>query len=88
MKKNSSLFSYLLGMASIILFIPLIESITEVICGYIELLKIQSTKAVLKGNNEIAKLQQENEKENTEINTPVMGFQYNPQEDLDDFQDD
>ncbi len=88
MKKNSSLFSYLLGMASIILFIPLIESITEVICGYIELLKIQSTKAVLKGNNEIAKLQQENEKENTEINTPVMGFQYNPQEDLDDFDDD
>ena len=88
MKKNSSLFSYLLGMASIILFIPLIESITEVICGYIELLKIQSTKAVLKGNNEIAKLQQENEKENTEINTPVMGFQYNPQEDLDDFHDD
>ena len=88
MKKNSSLLSYLLGMASIILFIPLIESITEVICGYIELLKIQSTKAVLKGNNEIAKLQQENEKENTEINTPVMGFQYNPQEDLDDFQDD
>ena len=87
MKKNSSLFSYLLGMASIILFIPLIESITEVICGYIELLKIQSTKAVLKGNNEIAKLQQENEKENTEINTPVMGFQYNPQEDLDDFDD-
>jgi hypothetical protein len=75
-------------MASIILFIPLIESITEVICGYIELLKIQSTKAVLKGNNEIAKLQQENEKENTEINTPVMGFQYNPQEDLDDFDDD
>lgn len=88
MKKNSSLLSYLLGMASIILFIPLIESITEVICGYIELLKIQSTKAVLKGNNEIAKLQQENEKENTEINTPVMGFQYNPQEDLDDFDDD
>lgn len=85
MKKNSLLLSYLLGIVSIILFIPLFESITEVICGYIELLKIQSTKAVLKGNNEIAKLQQENEKENTEINTPVMGFQYNPQEDLDDF---
>lgn len=88
MKKNSSLFSYLLGMASIILFIPLIESITEVICGYIELLKIQSTKAVLKGNNEIAKLQQENEKENTEVCSNVIGFQYNPQEDLDDFDDD
>jgi hypothetical protein len=75
-------------MASIILFIPLIESITEVICGYIELLKIQSTKAVLKGNNEIAKLQQESEKENTEVCSNVIGFQYNPQEDLYDFDDD
>lgn len=88
MKKNSSLLSYLLGIASAILFIPLFESIAEVICGYVELLKIQSTKAVLKGNNEIAKLQQESEKENTEINTHVIGFQYNPQEDLDDFDDD
>ena len=87
MKKNSSLLSYLLGIASAILFIPLFESIAEVICGYVELLKIQSTKAVLKGNNEIAKLQLENEKENTEVCTNVIGFQYNPQEDLDDFDD-
>lgn len=88
MKKNSSLLSYLLGIASAILFIPLFESIAEVICGYVELLKIQSTKAVLKGNNEIAKLQLENEKENTEVCTNVIGFQYNPQEDLDDLDDD
>lgn len=88
MKKNSSLLSYLLGIASAILFIPLFESIAEVICGYVELLKIQSTKAVLKGNKEIAKLQLENEKENTEVCTNVIGFQYNPQEDLDDLDDD
>ena len=88
MKKNSSLLSYLLGVASIILFNPLLESLSEVILVKLETLKAKSTIKVLKMNKEIAKLQQENEKENTEINTPVVGFQYNPQEDLDDFDDD
>ena len=88
MKKNNSLLSYLLGIASAILFIPLFESIAEVICGYVELLKIQSTKAVLKGNTEIAKLQAENEKENTDISTSVIGFSYTPpDEDYDDEDD-
>ena len=86
MKKNNSLLSYLLGIASAILFIPLFESIAEVICGYVELLKIHSTKAVLKGNTEIAKLQAENEKENTEVSTSVIGFSYTPPDD--DFEDD
>lgn len=86
MKKNSSLLSYLLGIASAILFIPLFESIAEVICGYVELLKIHSTKAVLKGNTEIAKLQQENEKENIEANTSVVGFTYNPPDDEYDYE--
>jgi len=85
LKKNSLLLSYLLGIASAILFIPLFESIAEVICGYVELLKIQSTKAVLKGNNQIAKLQQKSEKENTEINTNVIGFTIpNENDDWDD----
>lgn len=86
MKKDNSLLSYLLGIASAILFIPLFESITEVICSYIELLKIHSTKAVLKGNAEIVKLQQENEKENTEASTSVVGFAYNPPDDEYDYE--
>ena len=88
MKKNSSLLSYLLGAVSIILINPLLESLSEVILVKLETLKAKSTIKVLKMNNKIAKLQQENEDENTEINTPIMGFQYNPQEDLDDFDDD
>lgn len=80
MKKNSSLLSYLLGVTSIILLNPLLESFSEVLLVKLETLKAKSTIKVLKMNKEIAKLQQENEKENTEICTSVMGFQYNPKE--------
>lgn len=80
MKKNNSLLSYLLGVASIILINPLLESLSEVILVKLETLKAKSTIKVLKMNTEITKLQQENEKENTEVSTSVMGFQYNPKE--------
>lgn len=88
MKKNSSLLSYLLGVTSIILLNPLLESFSEVLLVKLETLKAKSTIKVLKMNNKIAKLQQENEKENTEVCSNVIGFQYNPLEDLDDFDDD
>lgn len=82
MKENKTLLSYILGMISIIALIPLIESLVEVICGYIELLKIHSTKSVLKGNKDILDLQVEQ----SPVDSVAMGFQI-PSED-DDFYDD
>lgn len=81
MKKNNLLLSYILGIASVILLIPIVENMADAICGYIELLKMRSTKAILRGNVDIIKLQQENEEATTEVNTNAIGFQYNDEDD-------
>ena len=70
MKNNRSLLSFIMGVVSIMLFLPILESLSEIICGYLELLKISSTKKVLKGNKDILDLQSSQE----EIATQCMGF--------------
>lgn len=76
MKKDKTLLTYILGGITILTFIPIIESITEIICGYLELLKISSTKEVLRGNKEIQELQNEQE----ELDAYAIGFDLTPQE--------
>lgn len=76
MKKDKTLLTYILGGITILIFIPIIESITEIICGYLELLKISSTKEVLRGNKEIQELQNEQE----ELDAYAIGFDLTPQE--------
>lgn len=76
MKENKTLISYVLGLLTVLTFIPLIESVTEIICGYLELLKLSYTRKVLKGNKEIQDLQMELEP----VSTSCMGFQYDGDE--------
>ena len=83
---NKGIKYFILGIVSYIAIIPIIESLTEIICGYMEILKGKSTKEVLKINNDIADLQTQLEPQDTNC----IGFQYEPQEEYedDDWEDD
>lgn len=84
--KNIKIF--MLGMISIILFIPIIESLAEIICTFLEYIKGLATKPVLKISKDIVDLQAEQEP----VSTQCMGFEYNEPEyfefdDDDDYED-
>lgn len=67
------LISYILGMVTILTLIPLLESITELICSWLEVLKAIPMKRVLVVNNEIADLQAKLEPQSTSC----IGFVHN-----------
>ena len=67
---------YILGMMTVILAIPIIEQITEIVCGSLEVLKGKNTKKVMQINKEIEDLQMQLEP----INTNCIGFKVPNQE--------
>lgn len=67
---------YILGMMTVILAIPIIEQITEIVCGGLEVLKGKNTKKVMQINKEIEDLQMQLEP----INTNCIGFKAPNQE--------
>ena len=67
---------YILGMMTVILAIPIIEQITEIVCGGLEVLKGKNTKKVIQINKEIEDLQMQLEP----INTNCIGFKVPNQE--------
>ena len=67
---------YILGMMTVILAIPIIEQITEIVCGGLEALKGKNTKKVMQINKEIEDLQMQLEP----INTNCIGFEVPNQE--------
>ena len=73
-------------MITILTFIPLLESITELICSCLEVLKSYPMKRVLIVNNEIADLQAKLEPQSTSC----VGFIHNEEypEDDDEWEDD
>ena len=77
---NKTIIAFLLGLLSYMLFIPIIEELSNVILSWIEYLKILPSKLVLKGNKELKELQDDDGKSET----CAIGFQYNPEEDIDD----
>lgn len=50
---------FILGMLTILTFMPIIESITEIICGFLERFKAVNTRKVLILNKEIEDLQEQ-----------------------------
>lgn len=80
-KNNKTTMAFILGILSYILFIPVIEELTNVLLSWIEYLKIRPGKLVIKGNNELKELQGEDD---IESETCAIGFQYNPEEYMDD----
>ena len=67
---------YIFGMMTVILAIPIIEQITEIVCGCLEVLKGKNTKKVMQINKEIEDLQMQLEP----INTNCIGFEVPNQE--------
>lgn len=64
------------GMLTVIIAIPILEEITEIVCGYLEALKGNSTKKILEVNKAIQELQSQIEP----IDTSCIGFQVPNQE--------
>ena len=62
MKQESRGFSHVrfkLGIFTAIAIIPIAESLVDILIQHLEILKIHSTKCVLKGNQEISEMQGE-----------------------------
>lgn len=80
--------SFILGMTTVVVLLPIAESVTELICSYLEPPKVENTKKVLKGNKEIADLQIELEGYHDDGN--CIGFQVDDpiEEDEDDWEED
>lgn len=67
------LTAYILGIITVLTLIPLLESITEVVCSWLEVLKIIPMKKTLVGNGEIQDLQSKLEP----VSTSCVGFIHN-----------
>ena len=61
MKDNKNVWFYILGTLSGILFIPVIEEFINVIMSWIQVLLLNPTEKVLKGNKELEKYQEPEE---------------------------
>lgn len=61
MKENKSMWHYVFGLLSGLLFIPVIEEFSNVIMSWIQVLLLKPTEKVLKGNQEIYDLQEASE---------------------------
>lgn len=74
------LTAYILGIVTVITFIPILESLTEAVCSWLEVLKIVPMKKTLIGNNEIQDLQAKLEP----VSTSCIGFVQNEEYPEDD----
>lgn len=61
---------FILGIFTAIAIIPITESLVDILIQHLEILKIHSTKCVLKGNKEITEMQVDSQ----EQDTVCMGF--------------
>lgn len=79
------LTSYVLGMATVMVAVPIIESTTEIVCSWLEVFKTKPMKIILKANSEIEDLQAKLEP----VNTNAIGFmRTDDYVDDDDFEED
>ena len=69
--KNNSLKYFILGLSTGFVILPFIEELMNVANTWIQALMIKPSKIVLKGNNELAEMQNEE----THQETFCMGFQ-------------
>lgn len=84
MKNNKTLLGFILGALSILAIIPIIESVVETICTFLELPKVKISKTILKGNQELQELQADLQERPDPF---AVGFQIPSEEYYDDFDD-
>lgn len=74
--KNKNTITYIIGILTGLILIPILEELLNVVLTWIEYLKIKPSILVSKGNKELLELQNDGESE-----TSVIGFQYTPEPD-------
>ena len=73
MKKDNHLPSYIWGLLTGLVFIPVISEALNIVYSYIQAALIKPTKIVLKGNQEVSEMQgEENDEEVVSSNN--IGF--------------
>lgn len=75
--KNKNLLSYILGLATGFIFIPLIEELINVAFSWIEVLKTKPSGII----NEWNKKMVTEDQESVESDACAIGFHYTPNED-------
>lgn len=75
--KNKNLLSYILGLATGFIFIPLIEELINVAFSWIEVLKTKPSGIINDWNKKMATEDQDG----MDSDTYAIGFQYTPNED-------
>lgn len=76
---------FIAGILFYVMVIPILESLVEMILGYIETLKIENTKKVTKGNIDIMELQAQTEQSYTNaIGFEVPSEEYYDEEEWED----
>lgn len=75
--KNKNTITYIIGILTGLVFIPVIDELLNVVYSWIEYLKIKPSKLIIKGNKELTELQGEEE---NEFETHVCGFHISPKE--------
>jgi len=75
--KNKNLLSYILGLATGFIFIPLIEELINVAFSWIEVLKTKPSGIINDWNKKMATEDQDG----MASDTYAIGFQYTPNED-------
>ncbi len=75
MKKNNSLIAFILGILTMVLIVPVASSVAEWVCQWIESGKAIPIEKTTKRNINIARLQNELEKEQMPENSNVIGYE-------------
>lgn len=71
-KKNRSLPSFILGLVTGFVFIPVITEALDLVYTYIQAALIKPTKIIIKGNQEVVDIQEKNE---MVVSTNRIGFE-------------
>lgn len=82
LKNNTPLIGFVLGILTVVTFVPIATSFAELVCQWFEYLKTKPIEKTSKKNIKIARLQRKLEEESMPTNTQAIGFEMPQQEEL------
>ena len=82
--KNKSCLVYIVGILTSIVFIPIINDITDIVCNKLECIKGMQNLTITKINNKIMDAQNQ---DNEQVETRAIGFDIPNEEDYEEESD-
>ena len=82
--KNKNCLIYIVGILSSIMFIPIINDVTDIICNKLECIKGMQNLTITKINNDIMDAQNQ---DNEQVETRAIGFDIPNEEDYEEESD-